>query len=42
MSAGSMDKPAEREELKRKYYEAHPEMLRRMPDMRGRGFGKPR
>jgi hypothetical protein len=38
----SLEKPGEREELKRKYYEAHPEALRRPTPMPGRGFSKPR
>src|SRR5262249_56441510 len=38
----SLEKPGEREELKRKYYEAHPEALRRPTTIPGRGFGKPR
>src|SRR5262249_41617189 len=37
----SLEKPNEREELKRKYYEARPEALRR-PSVPGRGFTKPR
>jgi hypothetical protein len=39
----SLEKPGEREDLKRKYYEAHPEALRRPTTMPpGRNFGKPR